>query len=106
MFKFKQQTVNLWFKGETEPTLDNARTMAIRAKVQLDWLMTGRPPKSLEAHALRPKVQQLVMLAEPQSDYVLDQLIKIVPALVEPAPDGNGGSGQNEAPQRQKNRSM
>lgn len=88
MFKLKQQTVHLWFTGETEPTLDTARNMAIKAKVQIDWLVTGREPKYLEKQRLRAAVQELVKAAEQLQDYQVRRLTKIVPALTEPEPGG------------------
>lgn len=87
MFKQKQQTVHLWFTGETEPSLDTARAMALKAKVQVDWLVTGREPKFLEKQRLRPALETLIKVAEPLADYQVQQLIKIVPALSEPEPD-------------------
>lgn len=106
MFKQKQQTVNLWFKGETEPTLDTARAMALKAKFQIDWLVTGREPKYLEKQRLRPSIAGLVKAAESLPDYKVEQLTKIVPAIAESNPPGNDGGEEGQTPLRKKIRPL
>lgn len=106
MFRWKQQTVNLWFMGRTEPKLDAAREMAMKAKVQVDWLITGREPKSLDKQHLRPAIADLVKAAEPLPDYQVQQLTKIVPAIAEPDNDGPNGRNAGEEATRHKNRLM
>jgi hypothetical protein len=106
LFKWKQQTVNLWFTGETEPKLEAARAMAIKAKVQVDWLLTGREPKFLEKQHLRPAIAALVKAAEPLPDYQVQQLTKIVPAIAEPENGGPDGRDEGDEAPRQKKRPM
>lgn len=72
--------------------------MAMQAKVQVDWLVTGREPKYLEKQRLRPALEHLVKVAEPLSDYQVQQLTKIVPALSEPQPGGGGGHDEGSPP--------
>jgi hypothetical protein len=34
-----------WYHGESQPELDTSRRLAIKGKVCVDWLLTGRKPK-------------------------------------------------------------
>lgn len=38
-------TTWLWYHGETLPELDTCRRLALKGRVTVDWLITGREPK-------------------------------------------------------------
>lgn len=45
LLKKPHRTVWDWYHGQGEPDLAMCRVIAIKGKVQVDWLITGRPPK-------------------------------------------------------------
>lgn len=98
MFGVRQQAARQWLLGETMPTMEKQIEIAIRAKVNWDWIMTGRGAKAASSAGLRPSIAELVKAAEFLSDYKVQQLTKIVPAIAEPEPDGDETGSDRDQP--------
>jgi transcriptional regulator with XRE-family HTH domain len=45
MLGMSQGSIGRWYHGESLPQLATARRLAIKGKVTVDWLITGRKPK-------------------------------------------------------------
>lgn len=45
LLDMSQGSVWDWYHGETHPELDTCRKLAMKGKVCVDWLLTGREPK-------------------------------------------------------------
>ena len=94
-YRHSQQAARQWLEGQTTPDTDLVLRMARDAKVTFEWLWSGRGHKMAE---LTPKLKDLVRAAEPLGEYQIDQLIKIVPAIAKPEPDGNQTSDAQAPP--------
>lgn len=105
LFGVSQKGARKWLEAESMPKRTQLIAIAKWAGVYVEWLESGRGPQYLAdamTPAMRPKVRQLMRVAETLSDYSIDHLIKIGPALDEPS-GSNGGSRDNgETPPTKK----
>jgi hypothetical protein len=86
-YKLKQPSVKKWFDGDAVPDYAVCVDLCKRAHVHYDWLMTGREPKELGSiEYLDPRIEHVLKIMQAMPGYKVDQAVKIVDTLAEPAP--------------------
>lgn len=91
-YKIKQPSVRKWFTGEAMPSYEIAKDLCTRAQVAYEWLMTGRGKKfHMSDEVIDPKILAALNLLNAMSQHQVNQAIKIIATIAEPAAaNGNG----------------
>lgn len=93
-YKKKQPSVKKWFDGEAMPDYEICVDLCKRARVHYEWLMTGRGPKSIDEYLVdNPRIAHALKVMQAMPEYKVDQAVKIIDTLAEPAP-GSGTNGR------------
>lgn len=88
-YGLQQPSVKKWFDGDAMPEYEICKDLAIRARVHFEWLMTGRGPKSVDEYPISdPRIAHVLKLMEAMPEYKVDQAVKIMDTIAEPAPNG------------------
>lgn len=89
-YKVTQGATRKWFAGEAMPSYEICVDLCKRARARYEWLMTGRGPKSVEEYLVDdPRIAHVVKIMQAMPEYKIDQAVKIVDTLAEPAPDSS-----------------
>jgi transcriptional regulator with XRE-family HTH domain len=89
----KPSSVNKWFSAISLPDAENLLKIADWAGTTSDWLLFGRGPRHAGAEStMTPKIHHVVKILGAMPEFKVDQAIKIVDTLAEPAPPANGTS--------------
>lgn len=90
-YKVTQGAARKWFAAEAMPSYEISVDLCKRARVHYEWLMTGRGPRSIDDYPIAdPRIAQVVKIMQTMSDYKMEQAVKIVHTLAEPASTKNG----------------
>ena len=90
-YKLRQPSVKKWFDGAAMPSYEICVDLCKRARIHFEWFMTGRGPKSIDEYpADDQRIIHALKIMQTMPSYKIDQAIKIIDTIAEPAPDGNG----------------
>lgn len=91
-YKVTQGATRKWFAAEAMPAYEISLDLCMRANVNYDWLMTGRGSKSADEYPVKdPRIAHVLKVMESMPEYKVDQAVKIIDTIAEPAPNGDTG---------------